>query len=77
MDDNCYLVFVEVRYRRKQDYGDGLESITPAKLRKIIKTSQFFSIKNNFLQKNMRIDIVSISGSIITPKITWIKNIHS
>lgn len=42
MRDAEYLVFVEVRYRARTDFGSALESVTPAKQRKLILTAQYY-----------------------------------
>ena len=41
MQDKDMLVFVEVRYRRKGRYGDGLDSVTYSKQRKLIRTANY------------------------------------
>ncbi|MBT4803485.1 MAG: YraN family protein [Legionellales bacterium] len=76
MNDNCHLVFIEVRYRKRQDYGSGVESINHTKISKIERTLQCFCSENNIIQKNLRIDVISMSGNIIKPNIEWIKNIN-
>ena len=54
------LVFVEVRFRKNNDYGGGLESITPAKQRKLRNTAEFY-LQQNSQYKNARFDVVSMS----------------
>lgn len=60
--DKDTLVFVEVRYRKNNRYGDPLATITPAKQRKIIRCAQFFlSINPKLNRYNCRFDVVGVS----------------
>ena len=54
------LVFIEVRFRKNNIFGDGLESVTYAKQKKLRYTAQLFLQKNN-QYKNARFDVVSMS----------------
>lgn len=75
MRDNEDWVFVEVRYRRTDDYGGGIESITKAKRSKIVKTAKHFiqKHKENAFQ-SCRFDVVEVSGDLADPIINWIEN---
>lgn len=75
IDDNV-LVFVEVKTRSSSKYGSPLESITPWKLRAVIKTAQYYKLTHSKLPEQLRIDAISIElfdGRM--PKIEHIKNI--
>lgn len=70
MKDGAQLVFVEVRYRARADFGSALESVTPAKQRKLIITAQ------HYLQRigntpACRFDVVGMGQD---REIHWIKN---
>ncbi len=68
MDEDT-LVFVEVRYRHNTSRGTGAETITASKMRKIIKTAEFFLVKHKQYQHlPCRFDVISIDHSI-----DWIK----
>ena len=54
------LVFIEVKTRKSLVYGEPLESITPKKLRDIIKTAQYYALTNDKLPKQLRIDAISV-----------------
>jgi len=70
-DKDCY-VFVEVRYRTQNDYGGGIESITPSKQRKIIKTTMFYLQQVNLYNRvACRFDVFTIDGD---GQIEWIKD---
>lgn len=60
MIDKDMLVFVEVRFRRNNDFGNGLESVTVTKQKKLRKTAELYLQKNR-QYKNARFDVVSMS----------------
>ena len=71
MKDQDMLVFVEVRYRKEEEYGDALNSVTPNKRRRIIRAAQYYLQQNDLLDKiQCRFDVVAQNGQIIQ----WIKN---
>ena len=77
MRDNEYIVFIEVRYRKKTRYGHPLETINYAKQKKIIKTVQYFLIKNpEFNHLACRIDAVALTSQTQSgpDQIDWVQN---
>jgi len=60
MLDEKMLVFVEVRYRKNNNFGGGLESITAAKQLKLRKSAELYLQKHQ-RYKNARFDVVSMS----------------
>ncbi len=69
------LVFVEVRYRARNDYGIALETITRKKRTRIINTAQWFLQSNReFARYQCRFDVVQVSGTPDTPEYEWISN---
>jgi putative endonuclease len=80
MKDEDSLVFVEVRYRKNNNFGSGAESITASKQSKLIKTASLYLQRHDKLNKYpSRFDVVSITGFIETSNIDnmnfdWIKN---
>lgn len=80
MKDADNLVFVEVRYRRNNNFGSGAESITASKQLKLVKTAELYLQQNTKLNKYpSRFDVVSITGFIETDNINkinfdWIEN---
>lgn len=75
MYDNNYIVFIEVKFRKNNDFINPLEVIDRHKCDRIIATSQYFHQKNHKFSKMMsRFDVVIITGNIKNPKIEWIKN---
>ena len=75
--DGEYLVFVEVKARWSHEYGLPVESITPWKIRALIKTASFYCVKINWKDGPYRIDLVSIdfAENRENPKIELIRNI--
>jgi putative endonuclease len=65
MLDKKVLVFVEVRFRKNNNYGGGLESVTPAKQHKLRSTAELF-LQQNIQYKNARFDVVSMSKNTQT-----------
>ena len=63
MQHNDALVFVEVRYRCRKDYGSALESVTRAKQTKLIKTALLYLQRHQHWQHfPMRFDVVGFDG---------------
>ena len=74
MQDNDALVFIEVRYRRRKDYGSALESVTRAKQTKLIKTALLYLQRHQHWQNSpMRFDVVGLDddNSVVGQ---WVKN---
>ena len=75
MTDKTTLVFVEVKYRKNDDWVSALESVTKTKQRRIIKAAQMFLLQNKkYDDWNCRFDVVSIQGDKKNPEIDWIEN---
>ncbi len=55
------LVFIEVKARSTSEFGSPLEAITTWKLKSIVKTAQFYKLKNPKLPEALRIDAVAIT----------------
>jgi putative endonuclease len=77
MRDGDEYVFVEVRSKQNNFYGDAAESITPSKQKKIIATAINYLQKQRLLDTvNTRFDIIGIHFS--TPGyIEWLKDAFS
>ena len=74
MQDQDTLVFVEVRYRKNNDFGGALASITKQKQNKIIKTAKHYlaQLEN---EPYCRFDAIAISQQSTIPQ--WIQNAFS
>ena len=65
------IVFVEVKIRTNNQYGDAIEYINKFKQKKIIRTAKLFCQYRQLEQHFLRFDTVTIDSN---NKITWIKN---
>lgn len=75
MTTNDILIFIEVKYRKNDDWVSAVESVTKSKQRKIIKTAQLFLLQNKkYKDWNCRFDVVSIQGNKESPEINWIQH---
>lgn len=54
------LVFVEVKTRIGDYYGEPADAILPKKMHEVIKTAEFYLLKNK-IDPDWRIDVVAIS----------------
>jgi len=70
MQEKEVLVFVEVRYRSRSNFGGAAMSVTPGKQRKITLTALQFLQKNNKTNHQCRFDVVAISDQ----QTNWIKS---
>jgi putative endonuclease len=75
-DTNGYYVFIEVKKRTGIDYGRPVEYINKYKMKKIIRTSEYYIVANKLSGNDFRFDAVEIiewkNGKI---EINHIKNI--
>lgn len=78
MRDKEFLVFIEVKKREREDYGDVLEMITPQKQSRLIRTARHYLVRHySYYKEYCRFDMIGISpdekaGHI--QKIEWIKD---
>ncbi|MDB9828993.1 YraN family protein, partial [Candidatus Thioglobus sp.] len=69
------LVFVEVRYRKNTLFGSAIETITPSKQTKIIRSAQrYLQQHDEFDEYICRFDVVGLESDLKYPKINWIKD---
>ena len=60
MQDSDTLVFVEVRYRGSDNFGDGAESIDANKRRKLVFTANHYLQKTSFTHAS-RFDVIALA----------------
>ena len=78
MQDTEHIVFVEVRFRTRSSYGSATDSVTPDKIKKIIKTATHYLQMRKWLYKvHSRFDVVAIDFANTEKDISWIKNAFS
>ena len=68
------LVFVEVRYRKNQDFGGALESIDRFKQAKLRRAAEFYLLQHKHTDTPCRFDILCLAGSLSRPDYDWIQN---
>ncbi len=72
MLDGDEIVFVEVRMRKEKGFGDGVESVSKTKQRKIIKTGLLYLQKKGWLDKrDCRFDVVGVDEN---NQFEWVEN---
>lgn len=71
MQDGAALVVVEVRFRKSEQFGGALASITGPKQARIVAATQHYVIINKLSHSSIRFDVVALSGN---GDINWIKN---
>lgn len=76
MSDQQVLVFIEVKYRKHQQFGGAIAAISKTKQKKIRQTAYFYLQQANLNAYNTpcRFDVVTLQGNIERPQITWLKN---
>lgn len=74
MQDREYTVFVEVKYRQSNTYGDIADLVSPQKRQRLIRTAKYFLLEKNAYETAYgRFDIIGFFAET-KPRITWIKN---
>jgi putative endonuclease len=69
MRDGAELVFVEVRQRADRKHGGAAASITPAKIRRLVRAAQFYLLRFPHTPP-CRFDVVAIDGD----RVDWLRN---
>ncbi|MFA9399180.1 MAG: YraN family protein [Clostridiaceae bacterium] len=74
--DKNILVFYEVKTRTNYHFGLPCEAVNLAKKKNIKKLAEFYILKNNYFQYDIRFDVVEIylDKNAKFKKIEWIKN---
>jgi putative endonuclease len=75
MQDQDYMVFVEVRLRNNDNYASALESITRQKQQRIKKTAMCYLQKEQLVDKiPCRFDVIAASNEDNQFTFNWIRN---
>ena len=71
IDKDDFLCFIEVKYRKSKNFGEGLEAVNKKKQRRIYNSARIYMCLNNIKEdRKCRFDVVSI----LDDKITLVKN---
>jgi putative endonuclease len=73
MRDDEQLVFVEVRSRSNNNYGNPAETVTRYKQNRLIRAAAYY-LQRNHLNTPCRFDIVAISNAQNKYQLEWIKD---
>lgn len=73
--DGHTWVFVEVRTRRNNSFGDAVESITHQKLFRMQRLAQLYLLQHNRPTADFRIDFIGITSLASTAQIHHMKHI--
>ncbi|MEO5573311.1 MAG: YraN family protein [Gammaproteobacteria bacterium] len=75
MLDGHSIVFVEVRYRRSQSFGGGIESVDYRKQAKLIATAAHYLQRDKKAARQpSRFDVVAVSPGSGQDCVEWIKD---
>lgn len=74
MDDNT-ICFIEVRYRKSNNFGTAAESVTSSKQQRIIRTAHAYLHEHRqYITRPARFDVITLTGSLDKPVIDWYKD---
>ena len=77
-DDACgdqVLVFVEVRYRGRADFGGGAASVDAPKRRKLVRAAELLLLAHRrYAALPCRFDVVAAHGDPAAPELDWIRD---
>jgi len=72
--DSDRLVFIEVRYRSRSDFGSALASVSPTKQQKVLMTAQIFLASHEgYCNRYCRFDIIAFDGPRGSVSAQWLK----
>ncbi|HSS63911.1 MAG TPA: YraN family protein [Gammaproteobacteria bacterium] len=73
MRDGDTIVFVEVRYRNNSDFGNGAESITARKQKRVIATAMhYLQHTDDHAHPPCRFDVIAVSDDMHRYDVEWI-----
>lgn len=73
MIDADVCVFIEVRYRFRSQHGSPLDSVTPLKQRRLVRTAHHY-LMHHPLDMPCRFDIIGLNGQVHAPTIEWVRH---
>lgn len=76
MRDGETYVFIEVKYRKNNNFGGALAAVSYAKQQKIKHCVTFYLHQAGLNEYNTpcRCDVIALTGDIQQPEVTWLKN---
>ena len=73
--DGNEVVFVEVKSRRTDHYGYPEDSVTPKKIKHLLRVIEQYLLCSNLCESQWRIDVIAIEFYHQPPRVTHIKAI--
>jgi putative endonuclease len=67
--DGATTVFVEVKARSSRSHGEGHESVTFDKRRRIVRAARIFAASRGLTDEPLRFDVISIDAAAGEPRI--------
>ncbi|MBS0358377.1 MAG: YraN family protein [Proteobacteria bacterium] len=75
LKDSDTLVFTEVRFRTKTNYGDSLSTVNGTKQKKLIKAASFYLLQQKCYDKiPCRFDVIALDTHHDEIAVDWVKN---
>jgi putative endonuclease len=68
------ISFVEVKYRRRPDFGTGFEYITPDKIRRLQRAALMWLSSHYRTSTTYQIDVIAVSGYPKPQKVDYLPN---
>lgn len=69
------IAFVEVKYRARADYGGAVGAVTPAKLKRMHNSAEYWLANHQeYIPLQPRLDVITVVGDIDCPEIRHIEN---
>ena|SRR6185312_16143384 len=76
MQDKKELVFVEVRYRCREDFGEPAETITLRKQHKLFQAASYYLQQNQLTNRvACRFDVLALTAPLTFERVQWIQNV--
>ncbi|MGA9421694.1 MAG: YraN family protein [Rhodanobacteraceae bacterium] len=73
MRDDDTVVFIEVRYRQRSEFGDGLASVNTTKRARLVRAARVFLARNPRLARcACRFDVIALTGE--ADDANWCRN---
>ncbi|MBW8054990.1 MAG: YraN family protein [Nitrospira sp.] len=75
MEQHDFIVFVEVRYRRSENYGTPAETVDSRKQAKLRATAQHYLQRHKRASKRpCRFDVVAVTGAGSKERVRWLQD---
>ena len=68
--------FVEVKYRRRNDWGTGLEAVTPDKLRRLYRAASAWCQAHGY-HDSYQLDVISVAGELDHLTFDYVTNVSA